>query len=143
MVEIEVVGDVGAGPDRTWEVFTDHAGWSDWAGFGRVTLERTGQEHRDGTGCIRVLRGPGGVVREEVTEFDPPRRMTYRVLSGFPVRDHSGEVRVEPRGAGSRVTWSCRFTPRFPGTATLSRVIVALVFRRVLRRLAARLRARG
>ncbi len=126
-----------APPQAVWDVYTDHAHWQDWAGIGSSTLAHEGSPDRNGCGALRVL-GTGPVrAYEEVVDFDPPKRMTYRVVKGgLPMKDHLGEVRFEPDGEGTRVVWSCRFESRIPGAGALMRLAVTKVFRDALEGLA-------
>jgi uncharacterized membrane protein len=48
----------------------------------------------------------------EVVEYDPPRRVVYRVLEGFKVRT---AIDVEPDGAGGTRLRTTITTPRLPG----------------------------
>jgi uncharacterized protein YndB with AHSA1/START domain len=136
MVKIHVAQHVAAPREQVWEFYTDHAGWTDWAGAGRVQLERAGDETRNGVGCVRAI-GVGVKVLEEVVTFDVPKRMVYRVVGGaVPMRDHEGEVSFEDEPGGTLVTWRCRFEPTIPGTGWLMQRTVRLFFGRVLSRLA-------
>ncbi len=116
--------------------YTDHEGWSSFAGFGRVRLVREGSPERDGVGAVRAFSAAPGL-REEVTAFEAPERMEYRVVAGgFPLADHRAEVRFSPEGRGTRVTWRVSFRSRVPGLGwVLSRGIEAAL-RRVLAKLA-------
>ena len=139
MQQVEVVRRFPEPPERVFAVYTDHAGWSRWAGVGSSRLARPGHPHPNGTGALRLL-GPGPfAAREEVLDFEPPKRMTYRVVGGgIPLRNHLGEVLFEPDGGGTRVVWRCRFESGVPGLGPLLRGIVTRVFRRALEGLAAR-----
>jgi uncharacterized protein YndB with AHSA1/START domain len=133
MQRVEVTRRFAAPPQAVWDVYTDHAGWEEWAGVGRSRLSSQGQPERNGVGAVRAL-GPGPLAAyEEVLEFEPPKRMTYRVLhGGIPVRNHLGEVRFEPDGDGTRVVWTCRFESRVPLMGGVFRRIVTRVFRQAL-----------
>ncbi|MDJ0785345.1 MAG: SRPBCC family protein [Myxococcota bacterium] len=133
-IEVERVFD--ASPEDVWAVYTDHAGWSRWAGLGPSRLERPGDEEPNGVGAIRLL-GPGiGAAREEVVAFEPPKLMIYRLIGGpLPLRNHEGQVRFEPEGSGTRVVWRCRFDAP-PGTGWLLDRAIEGVFRRALAGLA-------
>lgn len=133
MQHVEVSRRFSAAPQAVWNVYTDHAGWQDWAGVGSSRLEREGEPERDGVGAVRSLGfGPVRAV-EEVLEFDPPKRMTYRVVrGGLPLKNHLGEVRFEPDGDGTRVVWTCRFESRVPGLGGLLQRMVTRVFRTAL-----------
>jgi len=67
-----------------------------------------------------------------VTAFEPPRRLAYEMLSGAPVRDYVGEVTLEPKAAGTLITWRVELRPRFPG----AELAVREVIRRAARSLA-------
>ncbi len=137
MQNVEVTRHFPAPPARVFEVYTDHAGWSQWAGFRRSWLEREGAPDRNGSGAIRGFASGGIEAFEEVLEFEPPKRMTYRVVrGGLPMRDHLGEVLFEADGDGTLLTWRCRFESRIPGLGWLLRLIVNRVFRNALEGLA-------
>jgi len=134
---VEVSRRFDAPPQAVWDVYTDHARWSEWAGLGASRLEREGSPHRDGTGALRALGPALWPAREEVLAFDPPRRMTYRVVSGaLPIRNHLGEVTLVPEGDGTRLVWRCRFESRLPGLGGLLERLITGVFARALAGLA-------
>lgn len=137
MERVEVSRHFDARPAAVWEVYTDHARWQEWAGVGRSRLVRAGSPDPNGCGALRAVGPPGLAAREEVLEFEPPERMTYRLIGGgLPLRNHRGEVCFAPEGDGTRVTWRCRFEPRIPGTGALLRHLITAVFRRALEGLA-------
>lgn len=128
--------------DRVFERYADHEGWSRWAGFGKVWLAREGTSDRNGVGSVRAFRITPGL-REEVTRFEPPTRMEYRVVAGpVPITGHRGEVLFEPEGRGTRVRWRASFRPLLPGTGWALRRMVELTFRRMLSGLARDLESR-
>lgn len=118
-----------------WAKLTDHVGWSDWAGMGKVELEREGKPHRDGTGAIRVIRNMGIRIREEVVSWEPESSMQYRVLSGIPLRQHQGRVEfTDVDGDKTRVVWSCQFTT-LTGFNGLARMVISSAFSGALKQL--------
>ena len=136
MTHVEVVRRFDSPPARVWEVYTDHARMSEWSGLAGARLVREGSPQRNGSGAIR---GFAAGAREEILDFEPPRRMTYRVIAGpLPLKDHLGEAVLEPDGSGTRLTWRCRFRPSVPGTGWLLRRVITRVFARALEGLAAR-----
>ena len=134
MTQVEVTGFIDAPREKVWEVYTDHAAF--WSFMGSATIERVGHEDPNGTGCIRVL-GPGRfAAREEILDFEPPGRITYRVLDGStPIADHLGEVFFEEDGGGTRVLWRARFRCTVPGLGLGLRLLVRRVFTRAIRNL--------
>jgi uncharacterized protein YndB with AHSA1/START domain len=138
MQHIEVQKVVEASPEVVFARYTDHAGWSRWAGAGKVSLAREGSPDRNGVGCVRAFESAMGL-QEEVIEFDPPRHMAYRVIrGGFPIKDHRGDVRFEPHPRGTRVVWSARFDSRIPLSAAPMARFIRVVFRVLLARFARR-----
>jgi uncharacterized protein YndB with AHSA1/START domain len=135
-MQIEVSEHVQAPPAVVFARYTDHERWVDWAGVKEVVLRQQGHPAPNGLGAIRVIRQAGMAIEEEVTAFDPPKRMAYRLVAGAPVRDHSGEVRFDPEGSGTRVTWTIRFRPLIPGTGWLLRRALERGLRTVLASLA-------
>ena len=105
---------VAAPPETVFEVFTDHRGYAEITRLRRAELEREGDPAPNGTGAIRALHLLGPPMREEVLTYEPPRRFSYKVLSGLPVRDHVGTVELAEAGAGTRVTYAVRLNPTVP-----------------------------
>ena len=137
MERVEVVRHFDAAPEAVFEVYTDHARWSEWSGLGASRLLREGSPHRNGKGALRALGPAIYPAHEEVVEFEPPRRMTYRLVRGaLPMKDHLGEVTFEPEGEGTRVEWRCRFASRVPGLGGLMRIFITRLFREALEGLA-------
>lgn len=144
MQQVEVARRFPVLPERVWEVYTDYARWSEWAGFPKSWLEREGDTERNGSGAVRGFSGAGISLYEQVLEFDPPKHMTYRIVrGGFPLRNHLGEVRLEPVGEGTLVTWRCQFDSAIPGLGGLLRRGIERVFRNALAGLARRLEREG
>lgn len=137
MQHVEVEAIIPAAIDKVWARYTDHVSWSRWAGLGPVHLDREGSPPPNGVGCIRVIGRGRLAVREEVVDFEPPRRMTYRIIGGaVPLRDHFGEVLFEPEGEATRIVWRCRFRSGIPGLGGVARRLISRMFRNVLAALA-------
>jgi SAM-dependent methyltransferase/uncharacterized protein YndB with AHSA1/START domain len=140
MQHVEVERRFAAPPEQVWQVYTDHAGWSAWAGLGRARLATEGHPDRNGVGAVRCFTTAGVSVYEEVLSFEPPKRMTYQVVrGGIPIMtNHLGEVLLEPDGGGTRLIWRCRFDSSVPGLGAPMRWLVTRLFRRALEGLARR-----
>jgi hypothetical protein len=101
---------------------SDGSGWSRWGAWRETSLEREGSPPPDGVGAIRVLvseaRGLTGrhiVSREEVTEYDPPSRFGYKLLSGLPLRDYNASITLaDAPGGGTDITWQSQFDGKLP-----------------------------
>lgn len=133
---VEVEQLIEAPVQQVWDRYTDHVGWAQWAKLGKVRLEREGVPAPNGVGCVREISNTGMKIYEEVLSFEPPRRMTYRLVRGaVPIKDHLGEVIFEPRERGTLVTWRCQFNSKIPGLGGLSRIFITRLFRNVLQSL--------
>ena len=102
---------------------------SRWAGARHVEVERPGSVIPNGVGTIRALKSWHGTVREEITAFEPERRMTYRGLSGVPARDYHGAIELEQHGNATAITWTVSFQPR-----RMTVAIVSFVIKRTVRK---------
>ncbi|HEX5614033.1 MAG TPA: SRPBCC family protein [Acidimicrobiia bacterium] len=86
---------------------------------------------------LDVRTGPRTTTfRYETVEWDPPRRLLLRAERGVFLS--VDEIRVEPDGAGARVTYDARLTLR--GPAALLDPLLRLAFGRIGDRAAAGLR---
>ena len=75
-----------------------------------------------GVGAIKALRRRPVVSREEVTLFEPPSRLGYRLLSGLPLRGYEAMITLaESPGGGTDITWRTQFEPKIPLTGGLFR----------------------
>ncbi|HKF81510.1 MAG TPA: SRPBCC family protein [Solirubrobacterales bacterium] len=115
MASFTYVRQVAAPPETVFDVLTDHRRYTDITPLRRAELEREGEPAPNGLGAIRVLSAlPGPPMREEVIGYDRPRRFSYKILSGLPVRDHVGTVELRPRDGGTEVTYAVKTTPTIP-----------------------------
>src|SRR5512143_1105493 len=134
MRHVEVQQVIEAPVQAVWDRYTDHRSWTEWAGVGTVRLDRPGVPPPNGVGSVRAISSAGVKVLEEVVSFDPPRRMTYRVVKGaIPIKDHLGEVVFAPHERGTLVTWRCQFKSRVPGLGAALQLLVTRIFRNALR----------
>ncbi|HSP37816.1 MAG TPA: SRPBCC family protein [Frankiaceae bacterium] len=107
--------DVPVSPSVVWGVVSDHVGMARWTPLRRAEMEAGGAPDPNGVGAVRALHLVGPPIREQITAFEPDRRLAYRALSGLPARDYTGEVTLEPAGSGTRIRWTIAFTPIVPG----------------------------
>jgi len=110
-----------------WSVLIDYAGMTKWAGASSVPMERSGAGDPRGVGAIPVLESRRGTIREEITEFDPQRRIGHRILSGLPADNYHGVIELTPRDGSSEISWTVRFEPR-----TLAGPVVGAVIKSVV-----------
>jgi uncharacterized protein YndB with AHSA1/START domain len=116
MPSFSSVTTIRAPRETVWAVMSDHLRYADWSSAREVTIERPGVPAPNGLGAVRVFHAGPSKVREEVTEWEPPSRLVYRVVSGLPVRGYRSEMHLDPDGDGTVLTWSSEFAPRLPLT---------------------------
>ncbi|HEY6780734.1 MAG TPA: SRPBCC family protein [Thermoleophilaceae bacterium] len=114
MPSFTLVRTAAAPAETVFDVLTDHRGYPSFTPLRKVVLEQEGAPDPDGIGAIRRLHAVGPPMREEVLEYDRPHRMSYRLLSGAPVRDHVGTVVLTPYGEGTQVVYTIDTTPTLP-----------------------------
>lgn len=105
---------VAAPPEIVFDVLTDHRRYAEMTSLRRAELEREGDPAPNGLGAIRVLTLVGPPMREEVIAYDRPKRFSYTVLSGLPVRDHVGTVELTPSDGGTKIVYAVHTTPTLP-----------------------------
>jgi uncharacterized protein YndB with AHSA1/START domain len=128
MVTFTIERTIAAPPDVVFDILTDHRRYAAFTPLRGSELEREGDPAPNGVGAIRVLRAVGPPMREEVTAFERPHHFAYRMLSGAPLRDHVGDVTLEPAVGGTRVVYRIDSTPTVPvvGHAMLGVLRVAV-----------------
>jgi uncharacterized protein YndB with AHSA1/START domain len=114
MASFTLRSTIAAPAELVFEVLTDHRGYAHLTPLRSSTLEREGQPTPNGVGAIRVLKLAGPPIREEVTEYDAPTRFAYKMLSGAPVKSHTGTVDLSGQGATTELTWRVDSTPSIP-----------------------------
>ena len=108
---IRVERRLDAAPEAVFDVVADHARYDRFDGIRRSELPVRGEPPPNGLGAVRwIWLGPLRF-EEEVTAFEPPRRLDYliREVRRLPFRHAGGSIRLEPDGAGTRAVWTSSF----------------------------------
>ena len=120
---------IDAPPETVFEVLTDHRRYTELTPLRKAELEREGEPAPNGIGAIRRLTAVGPPMREEVIAYEAPRRFSYTVLSGLPVRDHVGTVELAAAdGGGTEMVYAVRSHPTLPVVGSL---VVAAIKRAI------------
>ena len=126
---------VAAPIETVWDTLSNHVGMSQWGPGITVTMDRVGTTDPDGVGAIRRIapKGPAPDIVEEVVTFEPPHVFGYKALAGTPFPGYTGEVRLTPAGAGTRISYTVSTTASFPlvkaPLAVLCQVLLRLLAR--------------
>jgi uncharacterized protein YndB with AHSA1/START domain len=131
---------VPASADHVWEVLSDHEGMTHWGPGLSVTLRTEGGTDRNGVGAVRVIAAPGPApsIVEEVTAFEPGRRLGYKALSGVPLRNYAGDVVLREVADGTEISYTVSADQRVP---LVEQVVVKAISAALLRALVRRVRA--
>lgn len=134
MRAFDVDTDIAAPAETVFAVMSDHRRYVDWTQAKAVTIERDGDPAPNGLGAVRVFAAGPSKVREEVTRFEPPTRLDYRLVSGVPVRRYDATMLVDALGPDRcRLRWHGEVEARIPGTEAL----LAKTFTKAVARFAA------
>jgi uncharacterized protein YndB with AHSA1/START domain len=138
---------IAAPTELVFDVLTDHRGYARLTPLRSSTLEREGDPAPNGVGAIRVLALAGPPIREEVTEYRAPSRFAYKMLSGAPIKSHTGTVDLSPAGSSTELVWTVDSTPSLPipgaAWAVMVRPVITTLLRGVKRESERRARAGG
>ena len=116
--------NIAASPSEVFAVLADHNGMSDWAGLGKVQLDKPGMPDKNGRFAERVIVTPVGTLREQITEWTPGQGYRYRIIEGSPFVGYWGHVQLTAEGEETCVDWVMRFRSKIPGAGgVLSRVM--------------------
>jgi hypothetical protein len=128
-----------ATPDAIWPLVADTTTWSDWGAWSSAELLREGQPPPGGLHSVKKLKArPATTTVEEVTVFEPPRRLGYELRSGLPLRGYQAEITLTAvDGAGTDIRWRSEFEPKIPGTGGFYRAVLSRFMADAVRRLAA------
>ena len=102
---------IAAPPEVVFDLIADNSAWGRWAIGLESEREAEGHDHPDGVGAIRKVGRAPVASREEITAFDPPRSLSYKLLTGLPLQDYEASVMVEQVTDGSLLTWAGSFVP--------------------------------
>jgi uncharacterized protein YndB with AHSA1/START domain len=108
MAVVEMEQRFAASPERVFALLTDHVAFGRFVGAD-IQVERPGTPPPNGLGAVRMVRARGTAVREEVVRWEPPTAMDYRVISGAPLRNHLGRMRLTPDGTGTTLHYQISF----------------------------------
>jgi uncharacterized protein YndB with AHSA1/START domain len=107
---------VNAPIQRVFDRLTDHRGYAKMTPLRTSTLEKEGEPAPNGVGAIRKLGLVGPPIREEVVGYESPTFFSYKALSGLPVSEHLGEVKLRDVGGKTEMTYTVSFTAKVPRT---------------------------
>lgn len=138
MQTIRIKKIIHAPIEQVFDAYTDHAALARVPGVRSARVTKPGIVEPNGLGAVREVDGRVVWLREEITAFERPRLMEYRIREARPKADHRlGRVEFAEVAGGTEITWTTIFDVRIPVVGRLvapaARISFALVFRLVLR----------
>jgi uncharacterized protein YndB with AHSA1/START domain len=125
--------------ERLWSVLSYYEGYGRFPGLSRTSVLRPGQGSRYGVGCVRTLTAMGSRFEEEITVFEPPSRIEYRVVRASPIpmdRQH-GVIALREHDGVTELDWDITFAIPLPVLGVLLepifRFVIATRFGQLLR----------
>ncbi len=110
-----------------YDIFADRENNGDFLPV-TTRLKSPGSTERQGVGAVHFI-GVGRVgVSEQITRLVPDERIEYKIVSGVPVKSHTGTITFTDSGAGTRVVYTMDSQPKLP----VPRRILELVLRALI-----------
>ena len=115
MQTITVQRTLKAPIEKVFDMIADHANYKQFPGIRDSKLVREGKKDRNGVGALREIDAGKAWFQEEITAYERPKRLDYLIVKSRPPLEHQGgSVRLEPDGAGCKVTWSTTVGVKIP-----------------------------
>lgn len=129
MQTIEVTRRLTSPIEHVFEALADHARYDRIPGITSSKLVTPGTQEKNGVGAIREIGVRGAWFREEITAFERPHRLAYRIVKARPPIDHQGgEVTLRSVDGGTEVVWTSTFRIPIP---VLGRLLAPIAARRM------------
>jgi hypothetical protein len=132
--------------DVVFDEYTDHERLSDLPMAISSKVTRPGRTEKNGLGAIRRLNAAAIQLEEEITAFERPHLMEYRIVWSFPKARHDlGRVEFAEVPGGTEVRWTTVFGVKLLGGRLdpAFKALFASVFKTVLRQVEKRSVARA
>ena len=102
--------------ERLWAMLIDYEGYASFPKIEAARVVTRGADHPAGVGAVRELRVDGMTFSEQIVEFDPPRRLAYRITASRPLklRHDIGRMELTERDGRVDLTWSSTFAVDVP-----------------------------
>ena len=137
MRTVHVTRTIPAPAEDVFDRLSDHANYDRFRGINGSELIREGEPAPNGLGALRRIKVTPLSFDEEITTYERPSRLSYRIVKlNVPFEHHGGTITLTPEGEATHVDWQSSFTVPTPVVGGLQeRVWHPLLtrgFRRVL-----------
>jgi len=132
MKTIVVTKTINAPIEDVFDAYTDHERLADLPMVISAEVVVPGKTEKNGLGAVRVVNGGLIMLREEITAFERPHLMEYRIRESRPASKHDlGRVEFTETPDGTKVTWTTVFGVRLPLVGTAIEPAFSMAFRTI------------
>jgi hypothetical protein len=115
MRTIRVTRSMKISAERAFDMMADHAGYTAFPGVRSAKVTKPGTTEPNGLGAIREVALRGAWDEEEITVFERPRRLGYKIVRSRPPIEHEGGlIELTPTPDGVDVVWTSTFRVKIP-----------------------------
>ena len=116
MLTAEFTATFHAPIERAWELLTDYPGYARLPGVESARVLEPGRDHPAGVGALREIKLNGITFVERIEAFEPPHRLTYKIVTSKPITlDHElGVVQLSVRDGATCLHWKTTFAVAVP-----------------------------
>ena len=107
--KIDIRRVIPAPPGAVFAPLLDRSTWPAWSGHDTFEPVRPGAAGPYDVGSVGLLRSGRRVMREEIVEVVPDRRISYILLAGLPLRGYRADFDLTPTPEGTEVRWHAAF----------------------------------
>ena len=102
--------------DDVFAYLADHESYGSFKGIDECTLVKYGDDEKNGVGARRRLKIGAMRLDEDITAFEAPTLMEYRISKSFPLPiDHKlGQIKLTAQGDKTLVEWTSTFSVAWP-----------------------------
>jgi len=130
MQTVIVTKTINAPIEVVFDAYTDHERLADLPMVRSARVVTPGTTERNGLGAVREVDGGLIWLREEITAFERPTLMEYRIRKARPRAKHElGRVELTQVPNGTKITWTTVFDVDLPLVGSLPGPAFALLFR--------------
>ena len=99
----------------------------------KIEVEEKGDPDANGIGAIRNIKiKKVPKVRERLEAVNEPNSITYRMLSGAPVKEYLGTVNVVAQDGATVISWDVKLIPKIPGIGWLAEMVIKKAINRYI-----------
>jgi uncharacterized protein YndB with AHSA1/START domain len=111
MRTVHVTRTIDAPPEQVFDCLADHANYDRFRPIHGSELLREGDPPPNGVGALRRIIVRPLTFEEEITAYERPSRLDYRIVKlNVPFEHHGGSIRLTPEGDATHVDWRSSFT---------------------------------